>query len=111
MQVNGQSVQLSDIVARLSIEDRLSLTSSVQTALERDLELILSRTKKVACCHVCKKYLHKDAYTGAVALVSPERGCGHVFHASCVADAVAREPKCPVCHTSPVFMVHLVFNV
>lgn len=109
--LNNQPVQLGEVVTRLSIEERVNLTKTVDTSLEKDLHIILSTTKKCATCTICKEFLYKSGYANTVVLLTNERNCGHVFHGGCVSDLLTRTPKCPICGIDGVFMCHLHFAV
>jgi predicted Zn-ribbon and HTH transcriptional regulator len=103
IQVNGQPVQLADIVARLNIEDRINLSSSIEGSLEKDLMRLLSQTRKCGQCFICKKYLYENNYESLCVLLTNQKTCGHVFHTACINSALIQAPKCPVCHSENVF--------
>jgi hypothetical protein len=110
LQCNGQPVQLHDVINRLNIEDRILIGANIQTSLDKDLETILEKTKRCARCYICKKHYFKAAYDNMVVLLTANRTCGHVFHASCVADKLAANNCCPVCNLSPVFVCNLIID-
>jgi len=107
---NGQAVQLHDVVARLNIEERISIAANVQTSLEKDLDVLLEKTDKCPKCFICKKHFVKSAYEHLVVSLTSNRMCGHVFHASCVVDKMAANPSCPACNMAPVFLCNLIFD-
>lgn len=110
LQCNGQPVQLPDVINRLNIEDRILISSNIQQSLDKDLDTILEKTKRCARCYICKKYFFKSSYDNLVVLLTANKTCGHVFHASCIADKLAANPSCPVCTLSPVFMCNLMLD-
>lgn len=110
LQLNGQPIQIGDLLVRLNIEDRINHVTQIQQSLDKDLETILSRTKRCARCYVCKKHFFACGYESLVVLLTAQKCCGHVFHSSCVADKLAANPECPICKSTPVFACNLMLD-
>jgi hypothetical protein len=102
--LHGQPVQLSDVLTRLNIEDRISTIVDMQAALDRDAELITKSRRWVPTCFVCGDPFEKTNHTSVVILLTGDRRCGHVFHAACVSERVVRDAKCPMCGSANVTM-------
>lgn len=102
--VHGQPAQLGDVLGRLSIEDRIGVIADMQSALDRDGELITRSRRWVPSCFVCSDAFEKTNHAGVVILLTHDRRCGHVFHASCVSERVVRDAKCPMCGAVNVTM-------